>query len=209
MHPRKTREVTDLWAEMDKAKLEENPMDSVEWPPSDTIAATRADVQSRMWNYLNDLADAGTIRGTETFDSRMAGNVSNIHRKLLAAFGQCTDIPIFSFDLRLHRRHHWLILYVSAVRCSIGECGRGFVFLSWDNKGWDDGHSTLLYFDIRERKQMLFDPSLAIEDELLDFMATHHLWESNVESNLKLTVTDHPKDPDKEPLQEYFETDVG
>ena len=79
MSPKK-REFTSLLAEIDRIDPENDfigvkRMDTEEHsetkgparqlpPPPDTVAATRAVVQSHMWNYLNDLADAATIGGT-------------------------------------------------------------------------------------------------------------------------------------------------
>ena len=73
---------------------------------------------------------------------------------MLAAFGQCADIPQFDFNICEHRLQDWLRLYASAIRCSLQKCGRGFVFLVL-SENLQNIHATLMYFDIKEKTRLL------------------------------------------------------
>ena len=54
-----------------------------------------------------------------------------VDQRLLMAFGRCTHVPVFRFDMHRHTIRHWVRLYASAIRCSIHPCGRGFVVFKW------------------------------------------------------------------------------
>ena len=85
------------------------------------------------------------------------------HQRMLAAFGQCTGTPNFVFDLSgaqdaATKATEWMCLYSSAIRCSMGKCTKGFVFIDWMLSP-DRPQTTLLWFDVVNGTQLLIDPS--------------------------------------------------
>ena len=80
------------------------------------------EIQDRMWEYLQFLSTTSHTE-TDQFNSRVDVNFPNVHNKILAAFGQCKDIPIFLFDMTLHSVSDWLALYACAIRCAIQKQG--------------------------------------------------------------------------------------
>ena len=58
------------------------------------------EIQNHIWKYLQYLAQASKTK-TDEFQSRTGLIYSNVHNKVLAAFGQCRDIPSFRFNLTI------------------------------------------------------------------------------------------------------------
>jgi hypothetical protein len=58
------------------------------------------EIQNHIWKYLQYLAQASKTK-TGTFKSRTGLDYPNVHNKVLAAFGQCRDIPSFRFNLTI------------------------------------------------------------------------------------------------------------
>ena len=109
---------------------------------------------------------------------------------VLAAFGQCAAIPFFMFDLHSHPVDNWLRLYAPIIRCRLEPCGKGFVFLSWYHHKWNVLHSTILYLDLKEKKQIFNDPLSATDASTKQFLSTHHLWEADNDPERTLVVVD-------------------
>ena len=117
-----------------------------------------------------------------------------------AMFGQCA-IPFLAFDLQVHTVPQWIRLHATTIRCSVEKCGSGFVFLSWHRSSW--GHSTVLFFDIQQKKQVLMEPSLALPRDILNYVRENHVWLPKSEQP-HLSVIDDYNIPSLEPLQRQF-----
>ena len=106
------------------------------------------------------------------------------HQRMLAAFGQCTGTP--NFVINLSEEPHtdamqWIRLYSSAIRCSMGNCDTGFVFIDWwlpsDNRmSFRMPHTMLLWFDNAEKTQLLIDPS-GNADVFHRMFNKQHIWD--------------------------------
>jgi hypothetical protein len=162
------------------------------------------EIQDRMWEYLQFLSKTSHT-DPDQFNSRLGVNFPNVHNKILAAFGQCKDIPIFLFDMTLHSVSDWLALYACAIRCAIQKCDHGFVFLVWE---WSEcpgnnvAHATLLYLDISMKLQVFFDPSGAVPRDMMEFMAHNHIWEGRHDKP-SIEVVDYDR-PDQRDVQWFF-----
>ena len=100
---------------------------------------------------------------SDNFCARETDNFVHLERRILMAFSRCSNIPVFTFDMTVHNDiDHWLRLYHTAMRCSIHPCQSGFIFIFW--KYWDSSrtrrkaHSTSMYFDLQQNKQIFVDP---------------------------------------------------
>ena len=99
---------------------------------------------------------------SDDFCSRLIARSVPTERRILAAFGQCCNIPVFTFDMIENDDiNHWLRLYHTAMRCSIHPCQSGFVFIIWGWKrstGEDVWHTTSMYFNLHTNQQIFIDP---------------------------------------------------
>ena len=98
---------------------------------------------------------------SDDFCSRENEQLVPMQRRILAAFGQCCNMPVFRFNMiKNNDINHWLRLYHTAMRCSIHPCQSGFVFIPW---AWKEGgrelwHSTSMYFNLHTNQQIFIDP---------------------------------------------------
>ena len=172
----------------------------------DEPAATGVEsLQNDIGDYLRYLASVTEASDPKTFLVRRTGNYSVVENRVLAVYGQCSNIPYFLFDLHLHPMQYWLCLYAPMIRCSLDPCGGGFVFVYWYLKEWKDIiHSTILYFDIRDKRQVFYDASGATGQLMLRYMAEHHLWEPDSDPDRKLVVVDRHVRPLQALQNRYF-----
>ena len=104
---------------------------------------------------------------SDNFCSRCTALSVPMERRMLMVFGQCSNIPVFTFNLtKKEDIHHWLRLYHTAMRCSIHPCQSGFVFILWSWWNYDDKngtrkqmwHVTSMYFNFQTNQQIFIDP---------------------------------------------------
>ena len=73
-------------------------------------------------------------------------------------------------------------LHASAIRCSMEQCQRGYVFIEWyDNEPVDEwAHATAVYLDVPAKRQVFLDPSNFLQHtvigNVLDYFRQHHIW---------------------------------
>ena len=109
-------------------------------------------------------------------------NIHYTQQRMLAMFGECSQMNRFDFQLDKGSVENWLRLYAGAIRCSLEPCKRGFVFLTWryDGHPEDWAHASTLYFDIPSKLQVFIDPSdaLAVTEvgNILDVLENNHVW---------------------------------
>ena len=99
---------------------------------------------------------------SDNFCSRDTNLLMPMERRILAAFSQCCNIPVFTFNMIENDDiNHWLRLYHTAMRCSIHPCQSGFVFILWGwkrNTGMEVWHTTCMYFNLHTNQQIHIDP---------------------------------------------------
>ena len=146
--------------------------------------------------YLKDL-----VNGADVALSFLGADYNHRVRAqqgVLAAFGECADMPHFHFYLAEDGLLHiedWMRLYAAAIRCSVQSCGGGFVFMSWSNveidyryggflpkvNRWD--HQTVVFFDLRpdHKRQVFLDPSHrtceTVAGNQLKYFRDQHVWD--------------------------------
>ena len=128
---------------------------------------------------------------TDDFCSRNDGKSVPMERRILAAFGQCCNMPMFDFDMiKNNNIDHWCRLYHTAMRCSIDPCKSGFVFIAWT---WKDGdhvvrHSTSMYLNLHTNQQIFIDPPSV--HFVLNAYCTHQ-WLSHMNMDMLCFDSDH------------------
>ena len=98
---------------------------------------------------------------TDDFCSRDGPKLVSTQRRILAAFGQCCNMPLFHFNMIKKKNiDHWCRLYHTAMRCSIHPCQSGFVFVTWRWQKLDRvaAHSTSIYLNLHTNQQIFIDP---------------------------------------------------
>ena len=100
------------------------------------------------------------------------------HQRMLAAFGQCTGTPNFVINLSDEATDimQWICLYSSAIRCSMGNCATGFVFIDWKLPSDTLPRTMLLWFDNTQQHQLLIDPS-GTADAFHTLFNKRHIWD--------------------------------
>ena len=138
------------------------------------------------------------------------GNQPHLQMKAINwTLKQCTNVPMFRFDLSVHCLRDWAKLMGPVIHASIEGCEhqRGFIGLEWIKP--DSGHETLLFFE--GKRQVFFDPSWAAdryETDVVDFFSNNHMW-IHADDNPVLEVVDGDRSDDKIDLQTYFEPTTG
>jgi hypothetical protein len=175
-------------------------------------------------NYIKKLIDG--IDVALSFPGADYHSRVKVQQGVLAAFGECADMPHFHFYLAedsLPQIQDWMRLYAAAIRCSVQNCEGGFVFMSWSNvktdyhyggllprvNRWD--HQTVVFFDLRpdHKRQVFLDPSHRTCDTVagnqLLYFRDQHVWDpSAARSVVDLNVNETESMYCPENLQSYF-----
>ena len=148
--------------------------------PSNICSAIESEIATRVYPFIQRLA---RNRKPMALKNRICiNNRPFAHQRMLAAFGQCTGTPNFVIHLsdtphtRATDAMQWIRLYSSAIRCSMGNCDTGFVFIDWILPSNRFPHTMLLCFDNVNKTQLLIDPS-GKADVFHSMFNKQHIWD--------------------------------
>jgi hypothetical protein len=108
---------------------------------------------------------------------------SFVRQRMLTFLGQCFQMNYITVQLNKDTNISSLVrLHASAIRCSMEQCQRGFVFIEWYNiePGDEWAHATAVYLDVPAKRQVFLDPSNFLQHtvigNVLDYFRQHHIW---------------------------------